>query len=72
MGRLAGKVTVITGAGSGFGRATAILFSKEGAKVVVCDCNVESGQETARMIKDNDGEAIFVDVDVSKVEDGRH
>lgn len=69
MGRLEGKVALITGAGSGFGRATAILFTKEGAKVAVVDCVAEGGEETVRMIKGAGGEAIFVHADVSKTED---
>ena len=69
MGRLEGKVALITGAGSGFGRATAILFVKEGAKVVVADYVAEGGEETVRMIKEAGGEAIFVNADVSKTED---
>ncbi len=69
MGRLEGKVALITGAGSGFGRATAILFVKEGAKVVVVDYVAEGGEETVRMIKEAGGEAIFVNADVSKTED---
>jgi NAD(P)-dependent dehydrogenase (short-subunit alcohol dehydrogenase family) len=44
--RLENKVAVITGAGSGIGRASAKLFAKEGARVVVADLNSESGQET--------------------------
>jgi NAD(P)-dependent dehydrogenase (short-subunit alcohol dehydrogenase family) len=51
MGRLDGKVAVITGAGLGMGRQGAIIFSKEGAKVVVVDWDSESGEETVRMIK---------------------
>jgi len=69
MGKLAGKVALITGAGSGFGRATAILFVKEGARVVVADYAAEGGEETVRMIKEAGGEAIFVNADVSKTED---
>jgi NAD(P)-dependent dehydrogenase (short-subunit alcohol dehydrogenase family) len=64
--RLADKVAIITGAGSGIGRATAILFAQEGAKVVVVDYVPEGGQETVEMIKRNGGEAIFVETDVSK------
>jgi NAD(P)-dependent dehydrogenase (short-subunit alcohol dehydrogenase family) len=64
--RLADKVAIITGAGSGIGRATAMLFAQEGAKVVVVDYAPEGGQETVEMIKRNGGEAIFVETDVSK------
>jgi NAD(P)-dependent dehydrogenase (short-subunit alcohol dehydrogenase family) len=69
MGKLEDKVAIITGAGSGFGRATSILFSKEGAKVVVADIVEKSGKETVDLIKANGGEAIFVKVDVSKSAD---
>jgi NAD(P)-dependent dehydrogenase (short-subunit alcohol dehydrogenase family) len=69
MGRLDGKVALITGAGAGMGRVAAILFVKEGAKVVVADLLAEAGKETVKMIKEAGGEAIFVKVDVSKAED---
>ena len=69
MGRLDGKVALITGTGSGMGRVAAILFAKEGAKVVGADCVTETGEETVRMIKEAGGEAIFVKADVSKGED---
>lgn len=59
------KVAIITGAGSGFGRATAELFAKEGAKIVVVDYNEESAQETVELIKENNGEAVAVKADVS-------
>jgi NAD(P)-dependent dehydrogenase (short-subunit alcohol dehydrogenase family) len=67
--RLENKVALITGAGSGIGRATAELFAKEGAKVVVADYNAESGQLTVRSIEDKGGQAIFVEADVSKAAD---
>ena len=66
MGRLDGKVALITGGGSGIGRATAFLFAKEGAKVMVADCMVAGGRETVRMIKKAKGVASFVKADVSK------
>jgi len=53
MGRVEGKVALVTGAGSGLGRATSILLAKEGAKVVATDINLESAQETAAMIGDD-------------------
>lgn len=67
--RLENKVAIITGAGSGIGKASAKLFAKEGAKVVVADLNEEGGQQTVSEIKDGGGEAIFVKTDVSKAED---
>jgi NAD(P)-dependent dehydrogenase (short-subunit alcohol dehydrogenase family) len=67
--RLAGKVAIITGAGAGIGRATALLFAKEGAKVVVADCDPEGGAETVRLIEETSDAAIFVQVDVSKAAD---
>ena len=63
--RLEGKVAIITGGGSGIGRATAELFAREGANVVVADYKAEIGRETVRAIKDAGGEALFVEVDVS-------
>ena len=66
MKRFEGKVALVTGGGSGIGRATALAFANEGAKVVIDDINVEGGEETLRMIKSTGGEAIFVKADVSK------
>lgn len=65
-GRVDEKVALITGAGSGIGRATALTFAREGAKVVVADIVVAGGEETVRMIKAAGGEAIFVKTDVTK------
>jgi len=69
VGKLDGKVTLITGGGSGIGQATARLFASEGGKVVVADYVPAGGQETVRMIKEAGGEAMFVKADVSKAAD---
>jgi NAD(P)-dependent dehydrogenase (short-subunit alcohol dehydrogenase family) len=66
MNRLQGKTALITGAGSGIGRATAILFAAEGAKVAVNDISVEGGHETVRLIKEAKGEATFFKANVTK------
>jgi NAD(P)-dependent dehydrogenase (short-subunit alcohol dehydrogenase family) len=69
VGRLDNKVAIITGAGMGMGQAGALLFAREGAKVVVVDWKPEAGEETVKKIKDGGGEAIFVKADVSKARD---
>ena len=66
--RLEGKTAIITGAGSGQGRAAAELFAREGARVVVADVNVEGGEETVATIKKDGGEALFQRCDVSDEE----
>jgi NAD(P)-dependent dehydrogenase (short-subunit alcohol dehydrogenase family) len=66
---LRGKVAIITGAASGIGRATAMLFAQEGAKVVVSDINDKGGKETVNKIKRGRKQAVFIHTDVSKEED---
>ncbi|WEG11722.1 SDR family oxidoreductase [Pullulanibacillus sp. KACC 23026] len=66
--RLKNKITLITGAGSGIGKETALLFAKEGAKVVVTDINEASGRQTVNEIEEKYGEAIFIQVDVTQPE----
>jgi NAD(P)-dependent dehydrogenase (short-subunit alcohol dehydrogenase family) len=65
-GRLDGKVALVTGSGSGIGRASALAFAREGAKVVVADVVVDGGQETVRLIQAAGGQGLFVKTDVSK------
>ncbi len=63
--RLKNKIAIITGAGSGIGRAIALAFSKERAKIVIADWSEEGGKETTQQIKKQGGEAVFVKTDVS-------
>jgi NAD(P)-dependent dehydrogenase (short-subunit alcohol dehydrogenase family) len=63
---LEGKVILVTGGSSGIGRTTALVLAREGAKVVVADVNRAGGEETVRLIAEADGEAVFVQADVSK------
>ena len=65
MSRLKDKVAVITGSGMGLGQAMALLFSREGAKIVVIDINAEAGEETVAAIRKEGGDAIFVRADVA-------
>ena len=64
-GLLDGKIALITGAGSGIGRASALTFAREGAKVAVADKLVDGGRETVRMVEAAGGTASFIEVDVS-------
>src|SRR5919198_256362 len=64
-GRVEGKVALVTGGASGIGRATALAFAREGAKLVVADMNADGGHQTVHMITENGGEAIFVQIDVT-------
>ena len=69
MSRLKDKVAVITGSGMGLGQAMALLFSREGAKIVVPDINTAAGEETVDAIRKEGGDAVFVRADVSKGDD---
>jgi NAD(P)-dependent dehydrogenase (short-subunit alcohol dehydrogenase family) len=65
-GILDGKVALLTGSGSGIGRATAKIFAREGARLALADIVEAGGQETLEMVKEMGAEAIFVRTDVSK------
>ena len=65
-GMLEGKAAIVTGAGSGIGRATAKLFAEHGARVAALDVDEESGEETAQSIREEGGDAFFLPVDVSR------
>ena len=66
---LDGKVALITGAASGIGRATALLFAREGAAIAITDLNEEAGSSAAHEIVDHGGRAIFEAADVTKHRD---
>jgi NAD(P)-dependent dehydrogenase (short-subunit alcohol dehydrogenase family) len=65
MSKFEGKVGLVTGAGSGIGRACALLMARKGAKVVVADVDVAGGEETVKLIEGAGGKALFVKADVS-------
>jgi NAD(P)-dependent dehydrogenase (short-subunit alcohol dehydrogenase family) len=66
MGLVSGKVALVTGAGAGIGRAAALKFAEEGAKVVVSDLNGDGGSETVALIRQKAGDATFVRADVTE------
>ena len=68
-GMLAGKVALVTGAAAGIGRASALVFAREGARLVVSDVDERGGRETAEQIVAAGGEALFVRADVSRDDD---
>lgn len=69
MGKLVGKVAVVTGGASGMGRQIALLFAKEGAKVIVADIQLEAAEDTVTEIKASNGEALAVVANVMKEDD---
>jgi NAD(P)-dependent dehydrogenase (short-subunit alcohol dehydrogenase family) len=69
--RLADKVAIITGSGSGMGRTAALMFAEQGASVVVAEFSEPAGAETVRLVEANGGRASFVKVDVSNEADAK-
>ena len=68
-GELEGRVSIVTGGGSGMGRATSLLLAREGAAVAIADVNDEGGEQTAAQIEDLGGDALFMHTDVSSETD---
>src|SRR5262245_39036684 len=68
-GYVEGKVALVTGGASGIGRATALTFAREGAKLCIADMNADGGHQTVHMITENGGEATFIQADVSQAVD---
>jgi NAD(P)-dependent dehydrogenase (short-subunit alcohol dehydrogenase family) len=64
-GQLQGKIALVTGGGSGIGRATALILAREGAKIMIADYVPEGGDRTVKLIKEKGGEASFVPTDVA-------
>ncbi len=65
-GILEGKVALITGAGSGIGRATSTIFAREGARLIIADVVADAGQETLEAVKQTGAEAVFLQTDVAQ------
>lgn len=72
MKNLENKIALVTGGGSGIGKAIALLYASEGAKIVVSDVNETGGNETVSEIKAKGGDAIFVKADTSKPDDSKN
>jgi len=70
--KLENMVAIITGAGSGIGRESALLFAKEGAKIVVADVNENGGEETVAAIQNNGGESFFFKLNVTDREQSKN
>ena len=66
--KLSNKVALITGSGSGIGRASAILFSQEGAKIAAADIDRKGGEQTADLIKQKGSDAIFIQTDLLQLQ----
>lgn len=69
MGEFQGKVIVVTGGGSGIGKATSLLFAREQSRIVILDWNETAGQETLQQIQAEGGEGIFLKADISQTAD---
>lgn len=69
---LENKVAIVTGVGSGIGKAIALLYASEGAKVLVSDINEKGGNEVVKKIKSKGGQAVFAKADSSKAEDNKN
>lgn len=72
MGRLEGKIAIITGGGTGIGRASALLFAREGASVVIANRSVERGDSVAHEIQAEGGSGLFVRTDVTEPDQVAH